>query len=70
MSAERASPVQDLIAERMRITADLCPYMRWEEAAIMPDHFHALIQVAGGHAPLGDIVGGFKAAVSRELRRA
>lgn len=53
----------------MRITAEKCPYMRWEEAVIMPDHFHALIAIDGGHAPLGDIIGGFKAAVSRELRR-
>ena len=35
----------------------------------MPDHFHALIRLEGGHARLGDVVGGFKAAVSRELRR-
>jgi len=65
----QVSPVRALIEERMRITAELCPYMRWEEAVIMPDHFHALIRLEGGHARLGDVVGGFKAAVSRELRR-
>lgn len=43
--------------------------MRWEEAVIMPDHFHALIRMEGGHARLGDVVGGFKAAVSREVHR-
>ncbi|MDF7801645.1 hypothetical protein P4C99_19360 [Pontiellaceae bacterium B1224] len=36
----------------------------------MPDHFHALIQMTGDGLRLGDIIGGFKSAVSRELRRA
>jgi REP element-mobilizing transposase RayT len=67
--ATQVSPVRVLIEERMRITAELCPYIRWEEAVIMPDHFHALIRLEGGHARRGDVVGGFKAAVSRELRR-
>ncbi len=67
--ATQVSPVRDLIEERMQITAEKCPWMRWEEAVIMPDHFHALIRMEGGHAHLGDVVGGFKAAVTRELRR-
>ena len=66
--ATQVSPVLELIEERMRITAEKCPYMHWEEAVIMPDHFHALIRLEGGHAPLGDIIGGFKAAVTRHLR--
>lgn len=53
----------------MRITAKKCPFMKWEEAVIMPDHLHALIRMEGGHQRLGDVVGGFKAAVTRELRR-
>ena len=67
--ARQASPERDLIEERMRITAEKFPFMKWEEAIIMPDHFHALIRLKGGHLPLGDIIGGFKSAVSRELRR-
>ena len=43
--------------------------MKWEEAVIMPDHLHVLIRMQGGHQRLGDIIGGFKAAVTRELRR-
>ncbi|MBN1676293.1 MAG: transposase, partial [Kiritimatiellae bacterium] len=43
--------------------------MKWEEAAIMPDHMHALIRMQGGHQRLGDVIGGFKAAVTREIRR-
>ncbi len=35
----------------------------------MPDHMHALIRMQGGHQPLGDIIGGFKSAVTREIRR-
>jgi len=67
--ATQVSPVRALIEERMRITAKKCPFMKWEEAVIMPDHFHALIRMEGGHQRLGDVVGGFKAAVTREIRR-
>jgi REP element-mobilizing transposase RayT len=59
-----------VIEEKMRVTAEKCPFMRWEEAVVvMPDHFHALIRLEGGHLSLGDVVGGFKSAVSRELHR-
>ncbi len=58
-----------LIEERLRITEEKCPQMRWGEWVIMPDHFHALIHMKKGDLRLGDVVGGFKAAVSREWRR-
>ena len=62
--------MRELIKERMRITSEKCPQMQWGETAIMPDHFHALIRIRkGGHLTLGDILGGLKAAVSREWRR-
>ena len=67
--ATQVSPVRELIEERMRITAEKCPFMKWEEVVIMPDHLHALIQLKGGHSPLGDVIGGFKAAVTRKIRR-
>jgi REP element-mobilizing transposase RayT len=67
--ATQVTPVLGLIEERMRVTAEKCPFMKWEEAVIMPDHFHALIRLRGGQAPLGDVIGGFKAAVSREIHR-
>jgi REP element-mobilizing transposase RayT len=67
--ATQVSPVRGLIEERLRITAEKFPFMKWEEAVIMPDHLHALIRLQGGHARLGDVIGGFKAAVSREIRR-
>ncbi len=58
-----------LIEERMRITAEKCPQMTWGEWVIMPDHFHALIRMQKGPLRLGDVIGGFKAAVSREWNR-
>ncbi|WP_168433009.1 transposase [Pontiella sulfatireligans] len=61
---------KQIVAERLRITEEKVPDARWKEWVIMPDHFHALIQMDGGGLRLGDIIGGFKSAVSRELRRA
>jgi putative transposase len=62
--------MRNLIEERMRITAEKFPMMQWGATAIMPDHFHALIRIRkGGHLTLGDLLGGFKAAVSREWRK-
>jgi len=69
VGARPALPVRELIKERMRITAEKCPFIKWEEAVIMPDHMHALIRMDGGHQRLGDVIGGFKAAVTREIRR-
>ncbi len=68
--ARQASPVRALIEERMRITSKKVPQMRWGEWVIMPDHFHALICMQDGPLSLGDVIGGFKAAVSREWNRA
>lgn len=59
-----------LIEERLRITEEKYPQMRWGAWVIMPDHFHALIHMEKGPLRLGGVVGGFKAAVSREWRRA
>jgi REP element-mobilizing transposase RayT len=70
LGARQASPVRALIEERMRITAEKCPQMRWGAWVIMPDHFHALIRMQEGPLRLGDVIGGFKAAVSREWNRA
>ncbi|MCC5844474.1 MAG: transposase [Verrucomicrobia bacterium] len=62
--------MRELIEERIRITAEKCAQMRWGEWVIMPDHFHAIIYMEKGKLGLGDVVGGFKAAVSREWNRA
>jgi REP element-mobilizing transposase RayT len=59
-----------LIEERLRITAENFPQMSWGDWVIMPDHFHALIHLEKGGLRLGDVIGGFKAAVSREWNKA
>ncbi len=64
-----ASPIREIINAEWQRTAELRPYVRLDAYVIMPDHFHALIAIEGGHASLGDVIGDFKAAVSRELRR-
>lgn len=69
LGATQASPVRALIEERMRITAEKYPQMRWGEWVIMPDHFHAIIHMQKGPLRLGDVIGGFKSAVTREWRR-
>jgi REP element-mobilizing transposase RayT len=69
--ATQVSPVRvrALIEERWLITAEKCPQMSLGERVIMPDHFHALIRMQAGPLRLGDVIGGFKAAVSREWNR-
>lgn len=62
-------PMREIIREEIQHTADLLPWMQWKEYAIMPDHFHALIEIKGGYGKLGDVVGGFKAGVSRNIHR-
>jgi len=61
-----AGALRALMEERLRITAEKCPQMSWGEWVIMPDHFHALIRMQEGPLRLGDVIGGFKAAVARE----
>jgi len=65
-----AGPLRALIEERVRMTAEKCVQMCWGEWVIMPDHFHAIIRMRKGPLRLGDVIGGFKAAVSREWNRA
>lgn len=62
-------PVREIMEGEMQKTARLLPWMEWGEWVIMPDHFHAIIKVAGGdHGGLGDVITGFKAGVTRALR--
>ena len=62
-------PLATLIEERIQITAEKSPQMHWGEWVIMPDHFHAIIHMQKGSLRLGDVIGGFKAAVSREWNK-
>jgi REP element-mobilizing transposase RayT len=63
------SPVlREIIVEEWQRTALLRKQVHLDEFVVMPDHFHALIRLDRGVA-LGDVVGAFKAAVSRRIRR-
>jgi len=61
-------PVRQVMEEEMQKTARLLPWMRWGEWVIMPDHFHAIVEIEGGHGTLGDVMTDFKAGVTRTLR--
>jgi putative transposase len=65
-----AGALRALLEERLRITAEKSPQMSWGTQVIMPDHFHALIGMKKRGVASGDVIGGFKAAVSREWNRA
>jgi hypothetical protein len=58
-----------MVAEEWDRSAELRFYVHLGPYVVMPDHFHALIRLDGGGAPLGEVVGAFKAAVSRQLGR-
>lgn len=64
----RMPPVREVMEDEMQKTARLLPWMEWGEWVIMPDHFHAIIRIDGGHGSLGDVITGFKAGVTRALR--
>ncbi len=57
-----------LIQAEMQKTARLLPWMEWGAWVMMPDHFHAIIKIDGGHGTLGDVMTGFKAGVTRTVR--
>ncbi len=68
MPPGRMLPVREIMEEEMQKTARLLPWMEWGEWVIMPDHFHAIIKIEGGHGCLGDVMTGFKAGVTRAVR--
>jgi REP element-mobilizing transposase RayT len=41
-----------------------------DAAIVMPNHIHGIAVLAGGGAALGTVVGTYKAAVTRQIRRA
>ena len=57
--------LREIIRSEWEKSAALRPYVRLDEFVVMPDHFHALIRLDKGCAPLGEVIGAFKAAVSR-----
>lgn len=61
--------VREMVARAWRRSAELRPYVHLGAFVAMPDHFHALVRLDGGGVPLGEVIGAFKAAVTRRLRR-
>ncbi len=70
VGARGISPVlwQKIIEEEWLRTAQLRAQVHLDEFVVMPDHFHALVRLDRGEA-LGDVIGAFKAAVSRKFHR-
>lgn len=69
MGATCVSPVREMIADEWRrcgmIRNDVFP----GEFVVMPDHVHGLIRIRKGQSELGRVIGAFKAAASRRIRR-
>ncbi|VGO22077.1 transposase [Pontiella sulfatireligans] len=63
------SPVREIIAEEWRRSGELRDDVLPGEFIVMPDHFHGLIRIRKGASELGHVIGAFKAAVSRRIRR-
>lgn len=64
-----APPIREIIAEEWIRCGNLRDGVFPGEFVVMPDHFHGLIEIRPGASRLGHIVGAFKAAVSRRIRR-
>ncbi len=58
-----------IIAEEWRRCGELRDDVFPGEFVAMPDHFHGLIKIRKGASELGHVIGAFKAAVSRRIRR-
>ena len=69
--AERATCVspERIIAEEWRRCGEVRDDVFPGEFVVMPDHFHGLIRIEKGQSELGHVIGAFKAAASRRIRR-
>ena len=63
------SPVREIIAEEWKRSGELRDDVFPGEFVVMPDHFHGLIRIRKGPSELGHVIGAFKAAASRRIRR-
>lgn len=61
--------VRDIVEREWMRSAELRVYVHLGPFVVMPDHFHALIRLDGSGASLGEVIGAFKAAVTRNVRR-
>jgi len=63
------SPVREMIAEEWARSGELRDDVFPGEFVVMPDHVHGLIRIKNGQSELGHVIGAFKAAASRRIRR-
>lgn len=63
------SPVPQIIAEEWQRCGEIRDDVFPGEFVVMADHFHGLIRIIPGQTSLGHVIGAFKAAVSRRIRR-
>ncbi len=63
------SPVPGIIEEEWRRSGEIRDDVFPGEFVVMPDHFHGLIRIEKGKSGLGNVIGAFKAAVTRSIRR-
>lgn len=64
-----APPIRGIMAEEWARCGELRDDVFPGEFVVMPDHFHGLIKIRPGASELGHVIGAFKAAVSRRIRR-
>ena len=62
-------PFREMVAEEWRRCGEMRDDVFPAEFVVMPDHFHGLIRIQKGQSELGHVIGAFKAAVSRKIRR-
>ncbi|MCK5851180.1 MAG: transposase, partial [Kiritimatiellae bacterium] len=63
------SPVRGIIAEEWARCGEIRDDVFPCEFVVMADHFHGLIRIEKSQSELGHVIGAFKAAVSRRIRR-
>lgn len=63
------SPVRGIIEEEWRRCGEIRDDVFPGVCVVMPDHFHGLIRIEKGASALGHVIGAFKAATSRRIRR-
>ncbi len=62
-------PFREMIAREWSRCGEVRDDVFPGEYVVMPDHFHGLIRIQRGTSELGHVIGAFKAAVSRRIRR-
>ena len=63
------TPEQRIIAAEWKRCGEVRDDVFPGEFVVMPDHFHGLIRIQKNKSELGHVIGAFKAAVSRKIRR-